>query len=327
MAKLNYVPVRQGTVEWLEARRQGITASEMPILTGNREGLIELWAYKIGDIEHPQPVDPKVIEMFVLGHALEPVIATQYTKKTGRQVRRVNQMVRADDPEWAFASLDRITVDHDRIVELKWAAIKRWQHGVPDAVMDQVQWQMFVTGIERTDVAVLNGGAVEIHEVLADKAYQSSLLTIAHDFRSKVVRKVRPGIDGSDSTRRVLHRLHPIEKEEVITSPDSNLIQAANELRDAQIQYERVNEELRRRQNRMKSLLGDHGGVVTGDVRVTWKSNKDSKVTDWETLAREMLSQQSAYDALHAIDRHTKVVPGNRVMRVRWDAEEEGEWT
>ena len=98
--------VRQNTDEWLAMRRTGIAASELPVIAGNRAGLVELWAFKSGLIERDDP-DPATQELFDIGHALEPVIADLYTRKAKRPVRRVTQMIRHPQHEWLFASLDR----------------------------------------------------------------------------------------------------------------------------------------------------------------------------------------------------------------------------
>lgn len=50
--------VRQNTDEWLAMRRTGVTASEMPVVMGNRPGLVELWAYKSGLVGARTPIRP-----------------------------------------------------------------------------------------------------------------------------------------------------------------------------------------------------------------------------------------------------------------------------
>ena len=326
MARLNYLPVKQGTQEWLDMRRTGITASEMPVLTGNRDGLLELWMYKTGQIDSLAPVDEATKEMFALGHAVEPVIANAYAEKTGRLVRRVNNMIRADDPPWAYASLDRITLDHSRIVELKWAAVRRWDRGVPDYVMDQVQWQMMVAQVAVTDVAVLNGGKVEIHEVVADPGYQEDLLAIARGFRHQIEERIRPDIDGSEATRRGLHRMHPVDSEPMITEPDEQMVETLDNYLRVRQAHADLTAEMKLLENRLKGSLGDHAGVSYLDARITWKKNKDQKIVDHEAISAEYLASLTPTQAIETMQKHTMTVPGSRVMRVKFNKEEGGSW-
>lgn len=323
------LPVRQNTDEWLAMRRTGITASDMPVLMGNRDSIVNLWAFKAGILD-AEPIDPDTQEMFDLGHDLEPVIARRYTLKTGRPVKSVGAMVRHPDIPWAFASLDRVSaVPGERlIVELKWEPHYSWSRqseNVPPVVQDQVQWQMFVTGYPMAHVAVLVGGRVEWHEVPADREYQDAEVKVATWFRGLVERKERPPADGSEATRKALARMYPADDGELIDpTPETDAL--AHSLRSARAAAKAAGDEKDRLENVIRSVLEEHAGVESDWYRFRWKNNKDSQLTDWKKVA-EVAGRDWDPEVWEAMVRdHTTTTKGARVLRPYFLDEETGKW-
>lgn len=327
-------PVRQNTDEWLAMRRTGVTASEMPIITGNRAGLIELWAYKAGLIEREDP-DPATQELFDIGHALEPVIADLYSRKTERRLKRVTQMIHHPQHPWLFASLDRVSaMPGERIiVELKYAPHRRWDAGdetVPADVQDQVQGQMLVSGYPMAHVAVLMGGRLDWHEVPADPEYQAALLKLADAFRADVLAGRRPDVDGSESTRRALSRLYPSDTLDML-DPNPTLDALASDLRAAKAAAKAATEDQDKLENVLRATLGDHEGVESDWYRMTWTQNKPSARIDWKAVAEEYATVLGAEghgaSYLDAIVRdHTTTTEGARVLRTRFLDEGTNRW-
>ena len=322
-------PVRQNTDEWLAMRRTGVTASELPVITGNRPGLVELWAYKAGLIEREDP-DPATQELFDIGHALEPVIADLYTGKTGRRVKRVTQMLRHPRHDWLFASLDRVSAEAGEriIVELKWAPHRRWDAGdetVPADVQDQVQAQMLVSGYPMAHVAVLMGGRLDWHEVPADPEYQAALLTLAERFRADVLSGTRPKVDGSESTRRTLARLHPSDTLDML-DPNPTLDALAADLRAAKAAARAATEEQDRLENVLRATLGDHEGVESDWYRMTWTQNKPGSRTDWKKVADAASAQWDDETWQALLRSHTTTTDGARVLRTRFLDEGTNKW-
>lgn len=340
--------VVQNTDEWLEARLDGITASEMAIITGNRPGLWNLWATKCRLIEVPVP-DPATQELFDIGHALEPAIAEMYTRKTGEPLIRERHMLRHRTITWLYASLDRRRRRDRRPVELKYAPY-RWDdvvEPVPPAVQDQVQTQALVDGADAVDVAVLRGGRVDIHTVEADRAYQENLLFLAEDFRQRVLTRTPPEVDGSDETRLTLQRMHPRDTLGLLDpSPESTALALA--IRDAIRSRKDAESEEERVKNAMRVLLGDSAGVEDegAGYRISWRKSADSERTDWKLVAQALrrvlegdqgdlierllaagmhpATQPELLDAIEAL--HTETREGPRVLRARFLDDDTGKW-
>lgn len=347
------LPYRQGTPAWVDARHDSIGSSDIPILTGNspyRTSPFSLWCYKTRRLT-PEPVDPMTQELFDLGHALEPVIADRYTALTGRKVRRVSRMLRHPRIPWATASLDRVSAirGERRIVEVKWVPWRRWVEGpepVPAYVQDQVQWQLFVTGYDAADVAVLNGSHVERHEVTPDAAYQRNLLTVAQAFHERhVLTGIPPKVDGSEATRKALLRLYPAD-DGTTMDPTPELEALMRELQDAIPATKAAGEREDRIRNAIRLLMEQHAEVesptwkveaATDRWRVTYRRSKDGTSVKWALVAKAYRTllltgaekvTPAELDDLEAM--HSEAKEGSRRLVPTWKgapAEEGQSWT
>lgn len=145
--------------EWLSERTKGVGASEAAAALGVSlyETPIDLWQKKT----HRAPPTEEN-EAMMMGRLLEPILATLYERRTGRLVGRRQEFFRHPIHDFITATIDGAT--DDRLVEFKtcgaWA--KEWgdedSDQIPEPYLVQVAQQMFVTGYEVADVAVLIGG-------------------------------------------------------------------------------------------------------------------------------------------------------------------------
>jgi putative phage-type endonuclease len=284
----------QGTPEWLDARRDVVGSSDIPIITGSTPyamSLFALWTVKTR-LAELEPPDAETQELFDLGHALEEPIAARYTAITGRPLRRRRQLLVHPRDRWMGASLDRVSArkGERRIVEVKWVPHRRWSAGaaepVPAYVQDQVQWQLAVTGYDVADVAVLNGSHVEVHEIEPSERYQADLRYLARDFWDKVEAGVRPEVDGSEATRAAIARLHPRDTLGLMP-PSPEAAALAYAIRDASAAKKAAVEEDGRLRNLMRLLLEEHSGVEDEDYRIHFRRSTDRVVatTDWQRVA------------------------------------------
>lgn len=284
----------QGTPEWLDARRDVVGSSDIPIITGSTPyatSLFALWAIKSRLAEF-EPPDADTQELFDLGHALEEPIAERYTAITGRPVRRRRQLLIHPTDRWMGASLDRVSArkGERRIIEIKWVPHRRWAtdgpEPVPAYVQDQVQWQLAVTGYDVADVAVLSGSHVEVHEIEPSAAYQDNLRYLGRDFWDKVESGERPPVDGSEATRAAIARLHPRDTLGLLP-PSPEVASLAYAIRDATAVRKAAVEEDGRLRNLMRLLLEEHSGVEDDDYRIHFRRSPDRIVTttDWQRVA------------------------------------------
>jgi len=158
---------------WLEARRQGVGGSDIGAMFNLEPyGCQRMLWY---DKRNQEPDYPRK-EGGVLdrGHALEPVIAEQFTKDYGLKVRNVNQIKQHKTEHWALANLDRKVEGEDILLECKTAGreifhrIKR--DGIPEHYIMQVQQYLWITGYKKAILAILwaDGWKFLYEEIEAD---------------------------------------------------------------------------------------------------------------------------------------------------------------
>lgn len=140
----------QGTPEWHEFRAAGVGASEASAIMGENphSNAIEIWQRKLNLIPPVQ-----VNAAMQRGHELEPIARTEYELLTGNLVTPKCYV----HPQYDFirASLDGITEDGRRIVEIKCPGVRTHQYSakgqVPPWYYAQLQQQLACTGAEVCD--------------------------------------------------------------------------------------------------------------------------------------------------------------------------------
>lgn len=337
------LPVRQNTAEWEAARLDGIGSSDAPVIAHERGSVFALWAVKTRQAP-PDPIDPDLAAMFDMGHRLEPTIAQVYTERESRPLKRVNRMLRRRDWPWAFASLDRVSAvkGERRIVELKTNPWSTWGIGepVPGDVQAQVQHQLWVTGYDVADVAVLHRGYdLQVHTIERDDAFIDNLVFLEKEFWHQVETKTSPEVDGSELTRKALMRMFPDEYGEILPAT-VELEELAERLYVETALFNAAKNRLGSTKNAIRFLLGDAAGVAGAGWKVTNKKSKDGIATDWKALAatyRLLLRAQvedgielpewvvelggaamkpGMLEAIEAV--HTTTKPGTRSLRPWW---------
>lgn len=82
--------------DWLDVRKKGIGSSDASAAVGLNpyQSRLELWMVKTGrDASLPKPDSDDPTSPVYWDHILEPIVAEQYSKQTGRKVRRVNAVL------------------------------------------------------------------------------------------------------------------------------------------------------------------------------------------------------------------------------------------
>lgn len=185
------------------ARRHGLGASELPAILGlsRFSSALSVWESKVREV--PRSPDSPAAEW---GHRLEPVIAAKYAEVHGVTLTPGATVWR--DERW-FATPD-FHVEPSRLLQIKstsYSQRKKWELGPPDHVLVQVQWEMFVTGATRDDVAVLIGGNdYRDYLVTRDDRVIARLLQVAELFWQHVRAQTPPDV-------AALGALWPIEED------------------------------------------------------------------------------------------------------------------
>lgn len=283
--------------QWLEVRRRGVGSSDAAAAVGLNpyKSMLELWLEKT--TAGPANADACAEEDFgptYWGTLLEPIVAAQYTRRTGNRVRKVNAVLAHPEHSWMLANLDREVVGASdvQILECKTAGLngaRLWRDGVPEYVQLQVLHQLAVTGKTAADVAVLIcGQELRVHRIVRDDAMIAQLIELEHDFWRMVTDKAAPQADGSESAERALQRLYPRDSgESLVLATDPYMEQVFQQLLEARSQVEREEQRASELKQAIQQRMGDASKAEFSAGSVTWKRTKDSTRLDAERFSQD----------------------------------------
>lgn len=185
------------TAEWFEARRAGITGTDLPKILGLTKygNALSVWLDKRGEL------DDDAGEAARWGQLLENTVAEEWALRHDTTIADVGVLAHQEH-HWMRASLDRLVTqcpddrDADCALEVKtrsaWVA-DQWAEGVPDSVLAQTTWGLMVTGLDHHHVAALIGGQRLVsYRVDRDQVLEQYLLDAAEPVWQAVVDGVPP---------------------------------------------------------------------------------------------------------------------------------------
>jgi len=170
----------QGSDQWLQWRREGIGASDAPIIMGLSpyKTPFQLWEEKTG--RHVDTETPWAARM---GNQKEPLVRAHYELLRGVECPPLLCV----HPSWPIfrASLDGYDKERNVIIEIKCPGKAEHQGAkegrVPEKYYPQCQHQLMVTGADRVDY-VSHNVDFAIVEVYPDRDYISSYIQKACAF-------------------------------------------------------------------------------------------------------------------------------------------------
>lgn len=282
--------------EWLEVRRQGIGSSDAAAAVGLNpyKSPLMLWMEKTGRDHLLPAIDVKDDTLPIFwGNLLEPIVAAQYSRRTGHRVRKINAVLQHPDPElgWMLANIDREVVGAEgvQILECKTAGIngaRSWADGVPEYVQLQVQHQLAVTGNQAADVAVLIGGQkLEVHRIERDDVLIGRLIRLERNFWRYVETDTPPPAGATDSCELALRSLFPADAGSTVDfSEDRELSAKFADLQALREKIEALQPLERTLKHAIQQAMGEASIALFETGRVSWKKAKDSRVLDVEKL-------------------------------------------
>ena len=274
--------------EWLAARRNGVTASEIAVLMGLSpySSPYALYHQKLGVLDGPDET-----EAMALGTHMEPFIA-------GRFAERYAQFYVEGDGHALYAHPDRPwqMATPDRILTEK-ATQTNWQEFIdaePVAVLEckidggsdewgddgsdqipvhyrcQVLWQMDVMGVTTGYVACLlwSRRKVQVYEITRDDQAEADLKLMreeASGFLGRLANGPEPDIDWRPATTGALKQLHPDVEDRDVAVNRMPIIS----YRSACRRYKEAEQRKKLAENRLRGLLGNGHRIVsahTGEV-------------------------------------------------------------
>ena len=222
--------------DWLEARKKGITASEIGIIMGLSPygSPYKLFHQKTGGL----PEEDDNISM-AIGRHFEDFVAEQFMERFEHLVVHGNgrELYAHPDRAWQMATPDRVAWEAGTgapylgsplaVVECKTdGGFDGWGDDGTDEIpvhyRCQVLWQMDVMGVQAGFVACLfmNRRQLRVYEITLDDAAHADLKLMreeAETFLGRLREGTEPDIDWRPATRQALKQLHPeLEDREVV---------------------------------------------------------------------------------------------------------------
>lgn len=262
--------------QWLEYRKTGIGGSDASVVCGINKyrSPVELWLEKTGQLPYQEAG-----EAAYWGTQLEPVVRSEFTKRTGIEVKLVKQLLQSEEHPFMQANLDGICEHPDYgtcIFEAKTASAYKsneWENSIPAEYMLQIQHYMSVTGYKGTFIAVLIGGnTFKWKYIERDDEIIEMLIHLEADFWEHIVNNTPPPLDGSEASEKFLSDRYPesIPQSRIILPPEADVL-----IKEYDKETAILNEAAERRQraeNLLKEMLGDNENGISENRIISWKS-------------------------------------------------------
>lgn len=252
---------------------------------------LQIWGEKTGAMRQDDITENLAIEV---GTELEELVCKLFAKRTGKEVRRVNET--QTHPKYPFirCNIDRRVVGEDAVLEAKTASAwkaKEWEgEEVPQEYILQCLHQLAVTGKKVAYIAVLIGGnhSFVFKKIERDEKIIDEIISQEVKFWKEFVEKnvIPTTIKRQDSD--ALFTLFPNGNENEVPV---ELGEKADRIMDniSALGKDMKNLEgiLDQQKNEIKALLGDNSFGGTQKWKVSWKNQVRSGL-DMEALKREM---------------------------------------
>lgn len=190
---MQLIKIQQQTKQWLEWRRNKITATDAPVIMG-------VSPYKNIDKLYEEKVkcyEPIVNPYMQRGKDLEPIALEAFEKETGLIMFPVVGC--HDEIDWMAASFDGMTIEADAIVEIKCPGKKDHSEAklgkVPKKYLPQLQHQIHVAGVEFSYYFSFDGDKGIILEVKRDQVFIEKMIEEEKIFWDCIQTFTPPNID------------------------------------------------------------------------------------------------------------------------------------
>lgn len=294
---------------WLEVRKNSIGGSEAAAILGMNpwKSPYQLWLEKTGSVEAEDISDRDVVHF---GTMLEPIVAQEFCRREGKRVKQCG-LYMSKQHSFLTASFDRLLVGEQAGLECKTTSAykaKEWEEGkIPPQYYVQCMHYMLVSGLPKWYIACLAGGnKFFTWEIERDEDDIAMLRDAELNFWDKVLNRIPPDVDGSDSCTKALQERFSGGQVEPVTLPKEtmDLLTRLDELKALEGDIKTQKQEV---QNRICALLGDNeiGWVGEGENarKVTWKTVAGRVTIDSKKLKEDLPEIYAKYSKKSADSR------------------------
>lgn len=283
---------------WLKARTRGIGGSDVGAICGVSPftSARQIYLNKTGQFQDALKPNDAAKERMHFGHMLEPIVADEYSQRTGNKVIAVNATLVHKDHPWALANVDRLIVDDDGrpvgILECKTTSEymnKEWESGeILMSYIYQLNWYLWILGLEKGAFACLVGGnKFYYYDVFRnDELLENTIIPAAEKFWFENVLALKePEMQATD-TDFANSIYNTVVKNSEITLPDDETNELARTVFDCKAKIKELEKIMAEAQNRIKDRLQDNEIGYTKDYTIKWSPRSQVRV-DTDKLKTE----------------------------------------
>lgn len=268
--------------EWLKNRQKGIGGSDAGAILGVSKWKTPFQVY----IDKTEEIieENEASEAAYWGTELEDMVAREFTKRTGKKVRRKNQILQHDEYPFMVSNLDRDVAGENAFLECKTVnayGAKEWEgEEIPTSYLVQVMHYMAVTGNEKAYIATLIGGQKFIwKEIQRDEELIGLIIESEKKFwTNHIEKKTPPALDGSSAAEKYLNEKYKTADQGAsvdLVSEYTEKIDKLLELKEAIKQLEEQEKEI---ENNIKNELGSAEIGYTQKYEINWKQVVSNRV-------------------------------------------------
>lgn len=268
---------------WLEARRNGVTASEIPAILG-----LSSWSSPYAVAAQKSGLEPDVEETELMrwGRLVEPAVLGAFESDEDHE----DQVLAADPDGWLYQSKATpwfmATPDGAQLrksgvrgaVECKLAVYSAadWRDGVPPHVAAQAQAQAYVLDVELVSVCVLlEGYKLRFVDLYRDDEWIADrMLPAAGRFWEALQADLPIPVDGHEATERALKAKFPQHQAGLVVDLSESMADIWDRREEAKAAKKAAEAEERELGNLVKEAIGEaEAGILPDGRKISWKAH------------------------------------------------------
>ena len=290
---LSTVTQEEDEKEWLANRTKGIGGSDVGAICGvNKYSSARLvYLKKTGQYQDSEnEYSEAALERMYFGRLLEPIVANEYVRRTGNKVVVAPAILAHKDYPWAIANVDRLIVNDKGIpygiLECKTASEymdEAWSEGdVPLSYLYQLNWYLWITGLEYGVIACLVGGNKFYYYEMwrNDELLENEIIPKVDKFWNYHVKNlIEPELTGTDVDSEIVanENSEVIRGSEIILE-DEIMNELAATVKECKAKIKELEAIEKEAANRLKEALKNNEIGYTKDYIIKWSPRSQSRI-------------------------------------------------
>lgn len=270
--------------DWLQERQKGIGGSDAAVVLGLSKWKTPFELF----LEKSDSVIPHEIQSDAayFGSQLEDLVAKEFEKRSGKKVRRRNEILRHPEHEFILGNVDRMIVGEKAILECKTTSaynLKEWENDeIPETYIVQVQHYLGVLGPEykKAYFAVLIGGnkfvwkEINRDEELIQLIFQKEIEFWNHH----VLANIPPALDGSSAAEEYLKQKYEMAEKGKSVDFTSDYKEKIDEYLQIKNSIKSLEEQMKEIENQIKQEMKEAEIGFVQNYQTEWKNIISNRV-------------------------------------------------